>query len=297
MTETTQQQTKALVLGGGGTTGIAWEIGILLGLHDGGLDVSNAELVVGTSAGSVVGAQITSGVPLETLYARQLQPIEETKEQVVSFDMNELMHVFAAGIGAPDAQTGRARIGAAALAAKTMPEQERIDIITSRLPVQQWPQIPHLVITAVDAHTGEAVRFDRDTGVPLALAVAASCAVPGVYPPVTIGTHRYVDGGVRSGTNADIAQGYQLVLILRAEAMDVPAQNAQYALPFMRFEDEQAVLERSGSQMLVITPDEASTVARGPNPLDASRRATSAQAGRTQGRLLAEHVRHFWEAQ
>ena len=297
MTETTQQPTKALVLGGGGTTGIAWEMGILLGLLDGGLDLSDAELVVGTSAGSVVGAQITSGVSLETLYARQLQPLEETKEQVVSFDMNELMHVFAAGIGAPDAQTGRARIGAAALAAKTMPEQERLDIIASRLPVQEWPSTPHLVITSVDAHTGEAVRFDHNSGIPLASAVAASCAVPGVYPPVTIGNHRYVDGGVRSGTNADIAQGYQRVLILRAETYDDSSQNAQYTLPFMRFGDEQTTLERSGSRTLVITPDEASTVARGPNPLDASRRAASARAGRKQGRLLAERVKHFWEAQ
>src|SRR5450432_3430423 len=102
MTEAKQHQTKALVLGGGGTTGIAWEMGILLGLHDGGSDVIDADLVVGTSAGSVVGAQITSGFPLEDLYLRQLQPLEETKEQVVSFDVNTLLRVFAAGSGAPD---------------------------------------------------------------------------------------------------------------------------------------------------------------------------------------------------
>ncbi len=295
MTETNQQHTKALVLGGGGTTGIAWEMGILLGLLDGGNDVSDANLVVGTSAGSVVGAQITSGVPLENLYARQLQPLEETKEQVVQFDMNEIMRVFAAGMGAPDAQTARARVGAAALAVKTMPEQERLDIIASRLPVQEWPITPRLVITTVDAQTGAWVQFDRDAGVPLALAVAASCAIPGVYPPTTIGNHRYIDGGVRSGTNADIAKGYPRVLILRAEVLDISALDPRQTTPVVTFKDEQAELEQSGSQVLVITPNEASTAARGPNPLDASRRAISAEAGREQGRLLAESVRRFWK--
>jgi NTE family protein len=294
MTEATQQQTKALVLGGGGTTGIAWEMGILLGLQDGGIEVTDAGLVVGTSAGSVVGAQITSGFSLEDLYARQLQPLEETREQVVQFDMNELLQVFAAGMGAPDVQTARARIGAAALAVKTMPEEERLKIIASRLPVQAWPNKQRLVITSVDAQTGAWVMFDRDAGVPLALAVSASCAVPGVYPPTTIGGHRYIDGGVRSGTNADIAKGYQRVLVLRAETLDASALDPQHTTPFMAFESEQAELEQAGSQVLVITPDEASAVARGPNPLDSSRRAISARVGREQGRLLAESVRRFW---
>lgn len=294
MAEIKQQQTKALVLGGGGTTGIAWEMGILLGLHDGGIDVSGADLVVGTSAGSVVGAQITSGHALEDLYARQLQPLEETREQVVQFDMNELMRVFAAGIGAPDVQTARARVGAAALAVKTVPEEERLEIIASRLPVKEWPHKQRLVVVSVDAQTGEWVMFDRDAGVPLVLAVSASCAVPGVYPPITIAGHRYIDGGVRSGTNADIAKGYQHVLILRAETLDISALDPQNTTPFESFEGELATLERSGSQCLVITPDEASATARGPNPLDASRRAISAPAGREQGRLLAESVKRFW---
>ena len=295
MTETHQQHTKALILGGGGTTGVAWEMGILLGLHDEGIDVTDANLVVGTSAGSVVGAQITSGLPLETLYARQLQPLEETKEQIVQFDMNELMHVFMAGLGAPDAQIARARIGAAALTVKTMPEQERLDIIASRLPSEEWPHTQRLVITTVDAQTGEWVLFDRNAGVPLALAVSASCAVPGVYPPTTIGSHRYIDGGVRSGTSADIAKGYQRVLILRAETQDFSAMDPQQKTSFVSFADEQAELERSGSQIVVVTPDEASVIARGPNPLDSSKRAVSATAGRTQGRRLAESVKHFWK--
>jgi len=292
MTEVKQQQTNALVLGGGGTTGIAWEMGILQGLHDGGIAVIDADLVVGTSAGSVVGSQITSGVALEDLYARQLQPLEQTKEQVVQFDLNKIIPVFTAGSGAPDAQTARARIGAAALAMTDVPEEERLEIIASRLPVREWPHKQRLVITSVNAQTGEWVAFDREAGVPLALAVAASCAVPGVYPPITIGKYRYIDGGMRSGTNADIATGYQRVLILRAETLDVSALDPQ--TPFETFESELAKLQQSGSRYLVITPNEASTEARGPNPLDASRRALAAAAGREQGRLLAESVKQFW---
>jgi len=151
MTDTKIQSTNALILGGGGTTGIAWEMGILSGLYDGGVDVTNAGLVVGTSAGATVGAQITSGLTLEELYALQLRPLEETKEQVVQFDFAVLAQVFAAGIGAPDIETALAHVGAAALAANTMPEEERLNIIAARLPVQEWPSKQRLVIPAVDA--------------------------------------------------------------------------------------------------------------------------------------------------
>jgi NTE family protein len=294
MTDTKIQSANALILGGGGTTGIAWEMGVLLGLYEGGIDVTNAGLVVGTSAGATVGAQITSGLTLEELYALQLRPLEETKEQVVQFDFAALAQIFATVVGAPDSKTAQARMGAAALAANTMPEAERLDIIAARLPVQEWPSKQRLVIPAVDAHTGETVAFDWDAQVPLALAVTASSAVPGIYPPTSIRGHRYIDGGVRSGTNADFAKGSQRVLILRAETFEMETEEGQPAIPHLTFEDELAILRETGGSMLVITPDEASAAARGPNPLDASRRALSASAGRAQGRQLAEKVRSFW---
>ncbi len=294
MMETEKQPMKALVLGGGGTTGIAWEMGLLLGLHDEGCDVTDAGLIVGTSAGSVVGAQITSGLTLEALYALQLRPLEETKEQVVQFDMNALAQMLTAGVGAADAQEARARIGAVALAAKTMPEEARLEIIAARLPVQDWPNKQRLVVTAIEAQTGELVLFDQNAAVPLVLAVAASCAVPAVYPPTTIGGHRYIDGGVRSGTNADLAKGCQRVLILSTGTLDLSAVGEAASIPRLTFEDELAELQQAGSQVLVITPDEASAAARGPNPLDSSRRPGSAEAGRAQGRLWAERVKRFW---
>ena len=296
MTETKQQQTKALVLGGGGPTGNAWEVGVLLGLHDGGVDLSDAALVVGTSAGSIVGAQLTNGIQLEELYQLQFTLQEQEKGQrVPPMDRHVLLRMVAPARGAPDAQTARARMGEVALAAKTISEEDRLKSIMPRLLVQQWSRRQLLVVTAVNAHTGELAQFTRDAGIPLSTAIAASSAVPGVYPPITVGNSRYIDGGVRSGTNADIAVGYQRVLILRAETMfDISALDPQEGIPITTFEDEQTELQCSGSQVMVITPDDASVIARGQNMLDSSRRTVSAEAGRQQGRSLAERVKSFW---
>ena len=223
MSATQRRSTKALVLGGGGIAGVAWELGIIAGLREGGVDVTDADLVEGTSAGSIVGAQIASGQDLEALYANQLKPIEGTKEDIPPPDVTMALQTFAAGFDAPDTQTARARIGAVAMTAKTMSEAERLEIIADRLPVKAWPE-RRLVTNAVDARTGEWVTFDRHARVPLLLAVAASCAVPGIYPPVTIGEHRYIDGGVSSATNADFAEGYDRVLILSPRPRPCPSR-------------------------------------------------------------------------
>src|SRR5436853_3015942 len=119
-----EKRTRALILGGGGVAGVAWELGILMGLYDAGVDVRGADVIVGTSAGSVVGAQISSGANLESLFASQLTPVEQSKERKVAFDLSQMMEAFSqavAGAG-PDLKAIRARIGAYALAAPTIPE-------------------------------------------------------------------------------------------------------------------------------------------------------------------------------
>ncbi len=294
MSATKRQRTKALVLGGGGITGAAWELGILAGLREAGVDVTDADLVEGTSAGSVVGAQITSGQDLEVLFANQLKPIEGTKEDVPPPDMLAGLQALAAGFDAPDKQTARMRIGAAALAAPTMPEEERLEMVANRVSVKDWPA-RRLVTNAVDARTGEWITFDRNAGVPLLQAVEASTAVPGVYPPATIGEHRYMDGGMSSPSNADFARGHDRVLIILPMAPALSARGGPME-PILRvtFDDELDALKESGAQVLVITPDDASVDAFGPNMLDPHRRAPSAQAGRVQGRALAEGVKRLW---
>jgi NTE family protein len=283
-----ETRTRALVLGGGGVAGVAWELGILLGLHDAGVDVRGADVIIGTSAGSAVGAQIASGTDLESLFAFQLTPVEQSKERMVAFDPVQMMEAFSqavAGAG-PDSKAMRARIGAYALAAPTISEAERRATIEARLPVHAWPR-RRLLIVAVDTETGEEYILDRESGVSLVDAVAASCAVPGIWPPVTIAGRRYMDGGVRSATNADLARGYDRVLILNPLGA-----NANY---FGAGTDaEAAALEREGSQMLVIAPDAASAAAIGLNPLDPATRQPSALAGRTQGRELTAPVAALW---
>jgi NTE family protein len=283
-----ETQTRALVLGGGGVAGVAWELGILTGLHDAGVDVRGADIIIGTSAGSVVGAQISSGTELESLFASQLTPVEQTKERAVAFDSTQLMEAFSRAIAesGPDVKAIRTRIGAYALAAPTIPEAERRAIIESRLPVHTWPH-QRLLIVAVDTATGEEYVIDRGSGVSLVDAVAASCAVPGIWPPVTIAGRRYMDGGVRSATNTDLARGYDRILILNPLGETANFFGAGTAA-------EAATLEREGSRVLVIGPDAASTGAIGLNPLDPAARKPSALAGRAQGRELAASVAALW---
>ena len=273
---------RALVLGGGGVTGVAWETGLLFGLAEAGIDLTAANLFVGTSAGSVVAAQISSGVPLEKLFAAQIA--QGAGEIAARMSRAAIAWFVIAGAWPGDRQKARARLGRAALRAKTVPEAERRRVIEGRLPVQEWPE-RRLLIPAVEAETGEAVIFDKDSGVGLVDAVAASCAVPLVWPPVTIHGRRYVDGGVRSPANVDLAAGCERLVVIApitqaARREDRPAT--------------QAAALGEGVRSIIISPDEAARAAIGGNVLDPAHRAPSAHAGRAQAAAVAERVREIW---
>jgi NTE family protein len=256
----------ALVLGGGGITGIAWEVGILAGLHRAGTDLTAPDLIVGTSAGSVVGAHLAAGVDLDSMVdAQHNGPTED----VPAVDMAPVMAAFAIMADRRlDPQEARAKVGALALAADTGDEDRHVARFAGGLPAPEWPERP-LIITGVDAESGEAAAWSRDSGVPLARAIAASCAVPCVFPPITIGGRRFMDGGVRSGTNADLAKG--------ADRIVVVAPMAAFAPPL-----ELAAL-REHAEVTLIQPDPAALAAIGPNVLDPSRRVAALQAGLAQG--------------
>jgi NTE family protein len=272
-------------LGGGGVTGVAWEIGMLLGLAEAGLDLSSADLFVGTSAGSVVAAQLTSGVPLDRLYEAQLA---DASGEIAAHMSRAALARFVLAMAWPgDPQQARARLGRAALRAKTVSEAERRSVIEQRLPSHDWPQ-HRLLIPAVDAETGAVIVFTNDGDVSLIDAVAASCAVPLVWPPVTIGGHRYMDGGVRSVANIDLAAGCERVVAIAPTTAGLRRAD--------RASSQVRALSKAGKDVraVIVHPETAAREAIGPNVLDPAHRAASARAGRTQAAGEVKRVRAVW---
>ncbi len=272
----------ALVLGGGGVTGIAWELGILKGLADAGLDLSTADLVVGTSAGSVVGAQITSGHSVHDLYEGQLEPADgEIGAKLSRFTMLRMLPaLLLPGSG----KQKRARIGAMSMRAHPPGGEKRIDVIRSRIKVDQWPE-RELKVTAIEAESGRFTVFDKDSGVDLVHAVAASCAVPLVWPAVTIDGKHYIDGGMRSTANVDLATGCDSVVVI------APLPQALSKATSIRSQ-----LQRTGAtRTAVVVPDSEALVDIGKNVLDPAKRADAARAGLRQAETVVGKVRAVWQ--
>jgi NTE family protein len=288
-----------LVLGGGGSAGNAWVIGVIAGLFDAGLDVTEADLIIGTSAGSTAAAQIASAAPTELLAAilaapppAPTGPAGSDRGRVpVRPAVDHLERTSRIIAAAEDPADMRRRLGAAALELDAESDgswQTRWRAtVAARLPGRGWPQRP-MVITAVDARTGQPVVFDRHSGVDLVDAVAASCA-SGL--PYGIGDRRFIDGGYRrSSENADLAAGYRRVLVLsplggRTRApLDWGMQLAVQA-------DE---LRAGGSSVEAVLPDSSSLEAFGHDMMDLSRRAPAARAGHEQGRSVAGQLTELW---
>jgi NTE family protein len=213
----------ALVLGGGGAAGNAWLIGIIASLAEAGLDMTEAaDLVIGTSSGATAAAQVRSGIPpaelLTSVLSPPVQPVGQKREQPPSLPMATVFErMRAIGAAATSAADLRRAMGAFGLESDAIlgpaAAEQRRAMVAARLPRLEWPDRP-MIVVAVNAHTGELAAFDRDSGVELVDAVTASTALPGLAPTVSINGARYIDGGVRSPDNADLASGYANVMVL-----------------------------------------------------------------------------------
>jgi len=289
---------RALVLGGGGATGNAWLIGVIAGLFDAGLDVTDADLIVGTSAGSTAAAQITAASPTKLFTdivsaapPQRSAPVNAEREHArVGAPPNDLDRTSRIIAAAADPADMRRKLGAAALemhaSSDASAQAQRRAAVAARLPSQEWPDRP-MLITAADAHTGEPVVFDRHSGVELVDAVAASTAGGFAYG---IGDKRYIDGGYRADVNADLATGYARVLIV-APLGERTRKQLQWGLHLTA---QAAELRAGGSRVETIFPDSTSLDALGLDLMDLSRRVPSARAGYDQGRARAEQLKEFW---
>jgi NTE family protein len=287
-----------LVLGGGGAEGNAWLIGVIAGLFDAGVDLTQADLIVGTSAGSTVAAQITGASPTQLLADIVSAVPQQRPSQVgaaggrapaglAADHMDRTKRIIGA---ATDAADMRRRLGAAAieLSAASDPSRqiERRAAVAARLPNDQWPE-QRMLITAVDAHTGEPVVFDRSSGVELVDAVAASTAGGAAY---TIGDKQYIDGGYRADVNADLATGYERVLVA-APFGERTRKPLDWGLHLTAQVDE---LRARGSRVETIFPDGNCLSAFSLDFMDLSRRLPAARAGYDQGKAVAPQIADFW---
>src|ERR1700678_1260776 len=294
----------ALVLGGGGAAGNAWAIGIIAGLAEAGLDLTEAaDLVVGTSAGATAAAQVRSGIPPAELLASVLsppaQPAGQNRERPPSLPMTTVFErMRAIGAAATSAADLQRAMGAFGLESDSIlgPETgQRRAMVAARLPRAEWPDRP-MIVVAVDAHTGELAAFDRDSGIDLVDAVTASTALPGLTSTHSIDGARYINGGVRSGENADLASGYANVVVLSPYGgwNQTPLPEGQFEglrrAPGAGLEGQVEGLRKQGSRVEVITPDADSLAAMGTNQMDPAARIPAVRAGFAQGKRDANRL-------
>ncbi|MFJ9844333.1 patatin-like phospholipase family protein [Kitasatospora sp. NPDC101155] len=273
----------ALVLGGGGPVGGAWLTGVLAGLTEAGIDLTRADVVIGTSAGAVFGSRLLSGVPATELYERQLSGADAV---CIPVRAGQTARFLWAALGSRDPQRSIERLARAALRARTGPESEVFGTVGALLgEARHWPE-RELRIASVDTRTGNVEVFDARSGVTLLEAVTASCAVPVVWPPVTVAGRRWMDGGSRSTANLPLARGYRRVLAV------VPVPHA--VGPHPSAQQQAADLSDHGARVILLSPDHAARRVMGRNMVDDTRRPAAARAGHAQATALAASVAEFW---
>lgn len=278
---------RALVLAGGGIAGIAWETGILQGIADASPETADAllasDVLVGTSAGSTVSAQLGSGLSLAELFELQVGTASAELDPGVGID--NVTDLFVKAMLTPNTTKAQKLqgIGAVALRTDTIDPAVRRKVIEARLPSHDWPDRV-LRISAIDIDTGELVTLNSDSGASLVDAVTASCAVPGVWPVVTIDGRRFMDGGIGSAVNMVLAADCDTAVALVPQGRSTPS-------PFGAGAAEE--VDGFDGRSFGIFADDDALAAFGKNPLDPACRVPSAHAGRAQGRRVAAEVAEF----
>jgi NTE family protein len=277
---------SVVVLGGGGIWGVAWMVGIVKGLAERGIDLTQARAFIGTSAGAIVGSQVAYGYSPTELFTRQTVPAKQPPERPQqNSGLAQLMAMMQRQWESPQARTRAIAEFALNTATNDAPEKEAEIAERLGVPTNEWPARA-LSITAVDTATCELCVFNAQSGIGLIEAVAASCAVPGVRPPRAIKGRIYMDGGLwRNAENAHLARGEGSVLIVS------PFGARMTAMP-QSLQSDTEELRQSGSRVaLIVGDDEALSTVGAAGPLDPSIRVAAAEAGSAQAHREVEKIR------
>ncbi|MEU1985924.1 patatin-like phospholipase family protein [Nocardia sp. NPDC019395] len=273
---THREPTIALVLGGGGPVGIAWLAGLTQGLRTAGIDLARADRIIGTSAGAVVGTAIATRADLSTLLTPRPTPAEPP-----AHDYGPLLEI-ASLLRTVDKDRDQVlrRVGELALGADTGDQAVHLERIGSLVGFADWPE-HDLLITSIDIGSGALRAWTRDDAATLVQALAASTSVPGVFPPIEIGGRHYIDGGVRSTINADLAAGYDSVVILEPLAHVYPRTRADRSLD---------------AREVSIGPDETAVAAFGGDLFAEAALGPAYESGLRQAVAAAAELQEFWPA-
>jgi NTE family protein len=235
---------------------------------------------------------------LASVLSPPVQPVGQNRERPPSLPMAMVFErmgaIGAAATSAADLQRAMGAFGLESDSILGPGAGQRRAMVAARLPRPEWPERP-MIVVAVNAHTGELAAFDRGSGVELVDAVTASCALPGLVPTVSINGTRYIDGGVRSLDNADLASGYAHVVVLSPlGGRSGPPPEGQFEglrrLPGADLGSQVEDLRKQGIRVEVITPDAGSRTAMGTNQMDPATRIPAARAGFAQGKQEATRV-------
>ena len=288
---------KALVLGGGGAVGFGWQIGLLTGLTEAGIDVAGADLVIGTSAGSVVGACLSSG----TEFTAAIDAVDRLSSALTAKQLAEGFQVLLGAMAEAGFESDPAaalrKIGDLAAAKETPPDEATFLSLIDSLKGTAWPE--RFRATAIDVTTGELRVWGPGDGIELRHGIASSCAAPVVFPPVTIQGRRYMDGGVFSHLNTAAATGADKILALACFPLTEAPKGMErgFASTMRIVSDEIDSVRATGAAIEAIEPsmDVFALLGGTGNMLDPRLTEPAREIGHRQAREVLDRVSALWQ--
>jgi NTE family protein len=284
--------TRTLVLGGGGVVGVAWQTGLLAGLREAGVELTKASTFLGTSAGALVGALLSSGrdvtdaLSVLAAIGQKIDPATLAAAHKVFLDKS-----LQASLAA-DPQKAIRAIGLTTHEVTTTLAEEDYLGLFEILDGVAWP--PGFRCTAADIDTGDLVVFGQESGVPLQRAVAASCVVPTLFPTVTINGIRYMDGGLLSHLNATAAPPTGIVLVLSCIPLGTEGGEAGRGLAASTVKAAAEVAQLRETTRLLVVEADFSELGGPVNYLDAETARQALPIGKRQAEREAASVQAAW---